>query len=256
MAECRIQTIVDSLYPCDQPVHKGAGMYVRTMRGYPKYADKHLHWLSACVLAGGRERTRNDGWWNARRNAGLTLSAWDWFPNPEDPHKNLRAAIEYAADKGCVSFILNAEKDFFNKPQAAEDYAGYAREVCDTEGLKLGLSSYASTNNFKHFPWASFQKYCHFGSPQIYDRESKFIASYPPRAIGSWKAEGFDKLVAGCGIFTGRKTKDGWKFRARTAKEVERHLKLFPEVDAILAWPLAGQPPEATIKALSDHFAK
>jgi len=234
--------------------HEGAGMFVRATHHYPEYADQHLAWASICVLSGGRPRSRSTEFWAKRREAGVVLSAWDWFPNPDKPTKGLADAIKFAAEQGAVSFILNAEKAFRGRPEAAREYASAARAACDEHGLALGFSSYSKPYTVKDFPWDEFSEHCDFGVPQIYDRENEFDPDYPSEAIQAWRAVGFDLVLPACGIYYGVKpTRKGekWKWYWRKAYMVTRHLHLFPEpLIAWLAWPLAGRPPGATLEAL------
>lgn len=250
ICSCCSDKVLASLYrSC---THEGAGMFVRALPHYPEYADKHLDWISVCVLKEGRIVSRDTAWWAARRDAGLQLSAWDWFPDPDNPTKNLEQAIQFAAEQGCTSFILNAEKAFRGRPRPAAVYAGTARGLCDRYGLLLGLVSYSVPDTVRDFPWDTFAKYCDFGVPEIYDRQHQLDPDYPERAYRSWLKAGFKDIVFGCAIYRGRRSDSGWVWRWRTPEMVADHLDLFPEdMRAWIAWPLAGKPPEPTLRALA-----
>ena len=231
--------------------HAGAGLFLRDKDFLPRYGPEHLDWASVCVLGGGRPRNRGRAWWAARMDEGLDLSAWDWFPDPDRPTKNLADAVRFAADNGARSFIMNAEKGFRGRPDAARRYGEAARELADRYKLWLGLVSYSITNEYlRDFPWAEFAEVCDFGVPEIYDREGEYDPEYPAKAIQSWYDMGFSRVLPACGVYVRKDGGRGWRWR--TDGEVGRHLDLFPEdMEAWIGWPIAGHPPEGTLRGLA-----
>lgn len=236
-----------------EPPHKGAGVFVRVNSQVTEYALDELDWLCICVLGKGQARNRTEWLWRQARARGIGLSAWDWFPRPDNPTKGLNAAMRFAAEQGATSFVLNAEKGFLGRKETAKVYASTARELADDLGLDLGFTSYAEPSTVKLFPWEVFADHCDFGIPQIYDRENKFDPTYPRRSIQDWSRAGFRAVVPGCGIYWGREKADGdgWSWYWRDEEMVRRHLALFPsDMDAWVAWPLSGSLPEGSIRGL------
>lgn len=212
-------------------------MFVRRSRDLPASLD----WHSICVRTRGRPCN------TAHESAE---SAWDWFPDPNDPAgPSLASAVERAAQMGARSFIMNAEKEFRGRPRAALEYASAARAHTARLGMFLGLVSYSVPSTVRNFPWAEFAEYCDFGVPEIYDREGRFDPKYPPRAIKSWTEHGFDVLPA-CGLY---QRDHGGPWRWRTEAEMLKHLGLFPCNEARIAWPIKGRPPAGTVRGLVSH---
>lgn len=178
--------------------------------------------------------SRTSRWWQKRRDEGVGLAAWNWFPDPDRPTRNLADAIRHAAQEGAESYILNAEAAFRGRRQAALRLAGAAAEFCDREGIAMGFTSFGFPANIRDFPWQAFAEMADYGVPQLYRDEPD-----PGRGLAQWARKGFTFLVPAVGLHGPRGT--GW----RPLKALRGHLAAFPgnSLRTRIAWPLPGVPP-------------
>ena len=245
-----LQESLEETEPDDhRPYDLGRGMFLRRLQDLDPLTTG-LDWVCVPVIQSERKKCNRDTkWYQKARDAGLVLTAFDWMPDADNWEKGLDEAVEFAAAQGCVSFILNAEKEFRKHQKSCEEYARFSRSLCDHYGIKLGFVSYSVPATIKDLNWEAFAEYCDFGIPEIYDRYHELDPDYPIRAIEGYEEVGFKVVIPACGIYRFENDKARW----RTAREVDEHLSLFPDTSTLLAWALRGQVPTATMEAYLDY---
>lgn len=222
----------------------GRGLFVRSLAAISPEDASRLGHVAVPVDVRGRNINRALAWY---AKATTRKIAWSWFTI--DPGE-FREAIAFAAQIGASAFVVNGEKELRGKPQTARLIAALARQECDRHGLALGLVSYSIPGTVTDFPWSVFARHCHFGMPEVYDREGRYDPTYPRRAIASWHAHGFGPLLPAGAVYQREDDGQGWRWR--TPEEIARHLALFPDgAPDVTCWTLGNTIPESVIAALA-----
>src|SRR5690606_5387663 len=148
----------------------------------------------------GGKPNRSPSWWQAARDAGVTLAGWDWMLPPTRWRPGLAQHVAWLADHGASALVLNVEPtkpgapdDWRGQHEAMRAYTSTARELCDRRGLALWVTSWALPP--PTFPLSELCEHADRCIPQPYEVHGRTGAAYVAEVLDRWRAAGARGLV-------------------------------------------------------------
>jgi hypothetical protein len=98
------------------------------------------------------------------------IPVWGWhYVYGDDPYGEAEIAIKRINDLGMDGYIIDAEKQYKNKPHSAKVFMG---EIVKGILQPIGLASYRYPSLHPELPWKEFLQGCDYHMPQFYWAES------------------------------------------------------------------------------------
>lgn len=218
----------------------GKGIFVQsveraTTKGTPQAVaerakDLGLSWIALLALWQHDDRdkiyTQIEPTIVACRALDIGVWLWGW---PHGAPSRIDRFVAFMGDlvdrQPVQGLIVNAEKPFYGKSQAARDFCSELRaRLPETD---IGLSSYGPPYFHPKFPWSAFAPICQFGMPQIYDSNHDQGPKYPTQAMAGWRRVGFPTLVPTWGASN-----------AHTAAQMQEMIERTPRAPAACWWDM------------------
>jgi hypothetical protein len=162
----------------------------------------------------------------AFRKAGIRVWLWAW---PVPTKAGEIAGLYQSARAGGIKphgLILDPEGPYYGKRH--DDHARRDLEVWQALNVPLGITSYGGgPPNHPSFAWHVWSR-TDFGIPQIYDSKHALGAAYPGRAMNSWRAAGWKRLIPAWGA-SNKHAPDDMRWHIRNTP---------PEYKAAMWWDL------------------
>lgn len=244
----------------DSPTPLGVGAYVRNItersHGTPetmaaKMKAAGLSW--ACLQAswqtddGKTHRESNEShlapYAAALQAAGVEVWLWG-YPHADRVEEFVADIVEDAVRVGAVGVLVDPEKPFKDRPDAAEALAhAVARKAWLDHGLGHGVTSYGMTRWHPTMPWAIMGG-LGFGSPQLYTVSDRFVS----KGIDDWKAAGWARIVPSVAAY-GPFSKD------RLGKRLEVFAPLCSAM-VIWSWELMDKNEQKTVRRFAERWVR
>jgi hypothetical protein len=222
----------------------GKALVIRRWQDHGATRDEFVRWYLASgfdwvMLIGGGHTSQvalDPDLIGALRAAGIPWWSLWTLPDVDAWKRVLPDVVAFAALHGAQGVVLNPEREWFDQPEAAGDFAAEARVATTDVGLRLGFASYVWPTNMPAFPWSAFTENgdFDFGMPLCFDRNNDADDDYFVRAAREWRALGFDTLVPMGSLWANSDQ------QPKSANALHQHLAMIPPTPGVAFWYAQG----------------